>query len=150
MAPEGMVHALEEIYRLLRRAGTLIEIHPALEYPLLEVWSDGERSFSEKDPGYDYEDESRQAEDAVATVVRRGVYVFDESRRFKLRTHASSMEELLSHWALADAYLEEKDASLARRQDEMYERALGFLERSPAAELQYVEPATISRLTPVR
>ena len=151
MAPEGMVHALEEIHRLLRRAGTLIEIHPALESPLLEVSSNGEASFSEVDPGFDYEDDSRRAEDAVAAVVVRGVYILDESRRFELRTHASSMEELQQHWAVADAYdLEEKDAALARRQDEMYRRARGFLERSPGAELLYVEPATISRLTPFR
>jgi len=31
MEHEGMVHALEEIHRLLKPAGTLIEIHPSLE-----------------------------------------------------------------------------------------------------------------------
>jgi hypothetical protein len=151
MAPEGMVHGLEEIHRLLRPVGTLIEIHPALEYPLLEVRSNGDPLFSEPDPGFDYEDDSRHAEEAVAAVVARGVYRLDESRRFESRIHASSVEELQQHWAVADAYdLEEKDAALARRQDEMYTRAGGVLERSPGAELQYVEPAMISRLTPLR
>ena len=41
-----MVHALEEIHRVTRPAGTLIEIHPALEFPFLEVRSNGELSFS--------------------------------------------------------------------------------------------------------
>src|ERR671918_1380697 len=151
MEPQGMVHALEELHRLLRPAGTLIEIHPALEFPLLEVSSNGEVSFSEEDPGFDYEDDSRHAEEAVAVVVGRGVFTLDESRRFELRTHASSMEELRDHWALADAYdQDQKEATLVRRQEEMYARAQEIAERSPGAELVYVEPATISRLTPLR
>jgi hypothetical protein len=69
MEHEGMVHALEEIHRLLRRAGTLIEIHPALEVPFVEVRSNREPSFREDDPGYDYEDDLRSAEEAVEAVV---------------------------------------------------------------------------------
>jgi hypothetical protein len=143
-----MVHALEEIHRVTRRAGTLIEIHPALEFPFLEVRSNGELSFSENDPGFDYEEDSRQAEAAVATVVGRGLFVLEESRRFEMRKHASSLQELLDHWAVSDAYVtEEKEETLARRAEEMYARADEVLGRSPGAELVYVEPATISRLT---
>jgi hypothetical protein len=150
MEPEGMVHALEEIHRVTRPAGTLIEIRPALEFPFLEVRSNGELVFSEKDPGFDYEEDSRLAEAAVATVVDRGDFVLEESRRFEMRTHASSLQQLRDHWAVADAYdLEEKEETLARRQEEMYARAHEVLERSPGAELVYVEPATISRLIPV-
>ncbi|HZB78998.1 MAG TPA: hypothetical protein VE522_04045, partial [Actinomycetota bacterium] len=61
-----MVHALEELHRLLRPAGTLIEIHPALEFPLLQVGSNEEVSFSADDPGFDWEDDSRHAENAIA------------------------------------------------------------------------------------
>jgi hypothetical protein len=149
MEHEGMVHALEEIHRLLRPAGTVIEIHPALEFPSLEVSTNGKLLFSEDDPGFDYEEDSRLAEAAVATVVGRGVFVLEKSRRFELRTHASSLKELRDHWAVADAYdPEEKEETLARRQEEMYARAQDVLERSPGAELVYVEPATMSRLTP--
>ncbi len=149
MEPEGMVHALEEIHRVTRPAGTVIEIHPALEFPFLEVRSNGELSFSENDPGFDYEEDSRLAEAAVATVVGRGIFTLEESRRFELRTHASSLKELRDHWAVADAYdPEEKEETLARRQEEMYARAHEVLERTPDAELVYVEPATMSRLTP--
>ena len=144
-----MVHALEEIHRVTRRTGTLIEIHPALEFPFLEVRSNGEVFFSENDPGFDYEEDSRHAEAAVATVVGRGLFVLEGSRRFELRKHASSLEELLDHWAVADAYITEvKEETLARRAEEMYARADEVLDRSPGAELVYVEPATISRLTP--
>ena len=143
-----MVHALEEINRLTRPAGTLIEIHPALEFPFVEVRSNGELLFSEDDPGFDYEEDSWLAEAAVATVVGRGVLVLEESRRFELRTHASSLEELRDYWAVADAYdPDEKEETLVRRQEAMYARAHEILEGSPGAELVYVEPATMSRLT---
>jgi hypothetical protein len=151
MEPEGMVHALEEIHRLTRPAGTLIEIHPALEFPFVEVRSNGEPFFSEDDPGYDYEDDLRYAEAAVATVVGRGVFALEESRRFELRTYATSVEELRKYWDVYGAYdPEEKEETLARRAEEMYARAHEVLERSPGAELVYVEPATMSRLTPTK
>ena len=144
-----MVHALEQIHRLLRRPGTLIEIHPALEVPFVEVWSNAELSFREDDPGFDYEDDLRSAEEAVKSVVERGVFVLEESRRFEFRIHAPSLRELRAHWAVADAYItEEKEETLARLAEEMYTRADEVLERSPGAELVYVEPATISRLMP--
>jgi SAM-dependent methyltransferase len=148
MEPEGMVHALEEIHRVTKPAGKLIEIHPALEFPFLEVRSSGEVFFSENDPGFDYEEDSRHAEAAVATVIDRGLFVLQERRRFELRIHASSLDELREHWAVADAYItEEKEESLTRRAEQMYARAHAILERTPGAELVYVEPATISRLT---
>ena len=144
-----MVHALEEIHRVTRPDGTLIEIHPALEFPFLEVRSGGELSFSQNDPGFDYEEDSRLAEEAVSTVVGRNIFVLEERRRFELRTHASSMQELRDHWAVADAYdPPDKEETLALRADEMYARAQEVLSRSPGAELVYVEPAMMSRLTP--
>jgi hypothetical protein len=147
MEREGMVHALEPIHRLLRPPGTLIEIHPALEVPFVEVWSNGELSFREDDPGFDYEDDLRSAEEAVATVVGRGVFVLQERRRFELRTHASSVREFQDHWAVVEAYdPEEMEEALVRRQDEMFARSHEVLERSPGAELVYVEPAMMTRL----
>src|SRR4249919_395679 len=149
MEQEGMVHALEQIHRLLRLPGTLIEIHPALEVPFVEVWSNGELLFREDDPGFDYEDDSRSAEEAVATVLGRGHFVLQERRRFELRTHASSVGEFQDHWAVVGAYdPEEMEEALVRRQDEMFARSQEVLERSPGAELVYVEPATMSRLMP--
>lgn len=147
-----MVHALEEVHRLLRPGGTLIEIHPSLEAPpFVEVSVNGSLSFSEDDPGFDYGDDLQRAEAAVAAVVERGVFTLEDRRRFELRTHAVSVEELRDYWAVYDAYdPEEKEETLARRQDEMYARAHEVLERSPGAELVYVEPATMSRLTPHR
>jgi SAM-dependent methyltransferase len=150
MEHEGMVHALEEIHRLLKPAGALIEIHPAVETrPSVEVWSNRRRAFREDDPVFDYEDDLRQAEVAVASVLGRGTFVLDDRRSFELRTYAASVKELRDHWALVGAYdPEEPDEELLRRRDEMYTRARDALERAPGSEIVYVEPATMSRLSP--
>lgn len=150
MPHEGMVHALEEAHRLLRPTGRLIEIHPGLEEPYVMVKSDGHVAFIEPDPGYDYADDLERAEQAVATVVDRGIFVVDRSRRFELRTYAASVEELRDHFAVTGAYdPEEKDEALMRLRDEMYARAQRVLDRPALAkELVYVEPARMSRLVP--
>lgn len=70
-------------------------------------------------------------------------------RRFELRTHASSVREFRDHRVVVGAYdPEEKEEALVRRQDQMYARAHEVLERSPGAELVYVELAMMSRLRP--
>ena len=145
-----MVHALEEIHRMLKPAGTLIEIHPSVEGPpLVEVRSNGRLSFAEVDPGFDDADD-RQAEAAVASVVDQGMYVLENRRRFELRTHAGSVEELREHWEVAGAYnSQEREETLARRRGEMYARAHAVMEDAAMpSEVVYVEPATMSRLTP--
>ena len=146
-----MVHALEEIHRLLKPTGILIEIHPAIAPPpYVQVASTGNVSFSEEDPGYDYDDDLRHAEAAVATAVDRGMFVPGDRRRFELRTHGASVEELRDYWTVYDAYDPEvKEESVARRRDEMYARASEALERSPGSEIVYVEPAVMSQLTPL-
>ena len=54
------------------------------------------------------------------------------------------MREFQDHWAVVEAYdPEEMEEALVRRQDEMFARAHEVLERSPGAELVYVEPATM-------
>lgn len=152
MEHEGMVDALEEIHRLLKPAGILIEIHPAVDAPpFVEVRSNRELFFSEDDPAFDYEDDLRHADAAVEAVLDRGLFVLDDRRRFELRTYSASVKELRDHWAFVGAYdPEEPEERLVRRRDEMYERAREVLERSRGGELVYVEPATMSRLTPSR
>jgi SAM-dependent methyltransferase len=150
MPHEGMVHALEEAHRLLRPSGRLIEIHPAREAPFVLVRLDGKVTFAEADPGYDYEVDLERAEDAVAAVLDRGMFVLDDSRRFELRTYAASVEELRDHFAVTGAYdLEDRDEALMRLRDAMYARAREALDHPALTkELLFVEPARMSRLTP--
>jgi hypothetical protein len=52
-----MVHALEEIHRLLRPVATLIEIHP-VHGAWVEVRSKTGTPFVEFDPGFDSDERS--------------------------------------------------------------------------------------------
>jgi hypothetical protein len=151
MQHEGMVHALEEIHRLLKPAGILIEIHPAIDAPpYVEVRSNGQLFFSEGDPVFDYEEDLRQADAAVTTVLDRGLFVLEDRRRFELLTYAASVKEMRDHWAFVGAYdPEEPEEALLRRRDEMYARAAATLDAaSGEPDLVYVEPAQMSRLVP--
>jgi hypothetical protein len=151
MEPEGMVHALEEIHRSLKPSGTLIEIHPAVEPPpFVEVRSGGGVAFSEQDPAFDYADDSRHAETAIATLTERRIFAVDEPRRFELRTHAGSVAEMRDYWTVYDAYSQEvREEALVRRKDEMYGRAAVAMEGSPGADIVFVEPAMMTKLTPL-
>ncbi len=151
MQHEGMVHALEQIHRLLKPAGILIEIHPAADAPpFVEVRSNKELLFSELDPAFDYEEDLRHAEAAVESVLDRSLFELEDRRRFELRTHASSVKEMRDHWALVGSYdPEEPEEPLLRRRDEMYARAAATLaSASGVPKLVYVEPAQMSRLVP--
>jgi hypothetical protein len=150
MEREGMVHALREIHRLLRRDGCLIEIHPAVGAPTVEVRQDGQLSFVEHDPGYDYEDDLRSAEDAVDRVVEAGVFMVDRSREFELRTHSSSVAELRDHFAVSGAYdADPKDEQLLALQTDLYGRVEQIMRTSDRpAEVVYCEVARMTRLRP--
>ena len=151
MQHEGMVHALEEVHRLLKPAGILIEIHPAVDAPpYVEVRSEGQLFFSEADPVFDYEEDLRQADAAVTSVLDRRLFVLEDRRRFLLRTYAASVKEMRDHWAFVGAYdPEEPEETLLRRRDEMYARASGALNGAPGVpDLVYVEPAGMARLVP--
>jgi SAM-dependent methyltransferase len=95
MEPEGMVHALEEIHRLLRPDGILIDIHPAREAPLVEVHADGRIVATETYPRA-HGDDIVQAEEALAEIVRRGIFAEEAVRGFEFMTYGSSVAELRS------------------------------------------------------
>jgi hypothetical protein len=152
MEREGMVHALREIHRLLRPDGALIEIHPVVGAPTVEVREGGLLAFAEDDPGYDYEDDLRSAEDAVDRVIEAGVFVLDRSREFELRTHSSSVAELRDHFAVSGAYDgDPKDQQLLALQADLYGRVEQVMRRSDGStEVVYCETARMTRLRPRR
>ena len=151
MDHEGMVHALEEIQRLIRVDGVLIEIHPVPGSPLIEVRSEGEVAFREPDPTYDYEDDLRHAEQAVDEIVRRGRFDLNATRDVDFVIHASSVEELREYWAVHGAYDDapKVDATVVR-ENEFYDRmekVMGGLRGH--GHLLYTERARLSRLDPI-
>ena len=94
MAPESMVHALEQIHAMLVPDGALIDIHPNSEpvefhYPL----QCGDRLLGYLEESDDYL-EYRQADKAVESIVARGLFRMDSVEEFEFRTYADKFDEL--------------------------------------------------------
>lgn len=89
-----MVHALEQIARLIRPAGILIDIHPSQQPPLIEVVGGEARypagNLQESDDFAEYE----QADHALAQAQSLGLFSLKEAGAFTFTIHASSLDEL--------------------------------------------------------
>jgi len=147
-----MVHALEGIRRLLRPDGSLIDIHPVLGAPLVEVHRGDGVAFAESSPSYDYEEDLRHAEAALARIVERGMFVTDRSHEFDFLTYGSSVAELRDFMAEVGAYdgRPEDDAVVAGKA-ELYARVDEVMRASgDRVEVAFHEKARMTRLTPVR
>jgi hypothetical protein len=150
MEVEGMVHALEEIKRLLNPNGFLADIHPVREEPLIQIYQRGKLLFSESDPGYDYDESLQHADEALEEVVQRGLFLIEGKAEFELVTYASSVTEMRDYWAKYGAYDEEpKDDAITTRQNDVYDRANEIMQSVPGEEITYHERACITRLKPV-
>ena len=144
-----MVHALQEIQRMLKPDGCLIDIHPVLEAPLIKVYQGSRIIFVEPDLSYDYE-ELRQAENALTQVLDRRLFVLERSSEFELITHASSVPELRDFSAKVGAYDDSpKDHAVEARVTELYGRVEEIRQAAgEKAEVSYHERARITRLNP--
>jgi hypothetical protein len=94
MPPERMVHALETVHSLIKPGGLLIDIHPGLEKALVEVRANGKDYFLDVVEETDDYVEYQQAGDALAQVVDRRFFTFEEAGKFLFIIHAESMEEM--------------------------------------------------------
>jgi SAM-dependent methyltransferase len=135
-----MVHALEEIHRLLKPNGYLIEIHPILDTPLVKVHNESIVLFVGPYPGYDYEEDLRQAENAIQQIVQRGLFVIERSIEFKFLTYGSSITELQDLWGEP---AEAREAELYAQVEEVMQAA------GQGAKVALHEKARISRLIPI-
>jgi hypothetical protein len=77
-----MVHALEEVLRLLKSDGCLIDIQPLIEAPHIKVFQGNSVVSVEPDPSYDYEEDLRQADAALTQVIQRGLFLIEERSEF--------------------------------------------------------------------
>jgi len=145
-----MVHALEEIRRLLKPDGCLIDIHPAGEAKFIKVYQGRDILFAEPDPGFSGE-EVRQAEDALAQVVQRGLFVTEHDSEFDLPIYASSIAELVKYLEEIDVYEDSpKDETVEARMTELFSRIEELMiATGDGAEVAYHERARITRLKPI-
>ena len=89
-----MVHALEEIHRLLRPNGVLIDIHPVSEPSPIEIHQFGKVDLvgllSVRQWCFEFE----QADLALAEIIQRGRFTVERNALFDLPTHYTSAAEL--------------------------------------------------------
>jgi hypothetical protein len=150
MEHEGMVHALEEVKRLLRQDGCLIDIHPVREAPVIEVRTTDGIVFAEPSASFDYDDDLRNAEDALARATRDAIFNLDRSHEFEFITYASSVVELRDFFEVTGAYDETpRDEATEARVQEMYARIEDAMRTSGEnANVAHRERARIARLIP--
>ena len=144
-----MVHALEQVQRLLKSDGRLIDIQPLMETPLLKLYQANSVVFVEPDPSYDYEEDMRQAHAALTNVIQRGMFVIEERSEFDFLTHGSSAQELLTFWGKATADDDISQDLAEQRIKEVYARVEEIRQAAgPEAEIALPERARILRLKP--
>ena len=148
-----MVHALEEIHRLLKPTGILIDIHPVAESSPIELHQDEKidlvGSLSVRQWCIDYQ----QADSALAEIARRGLFAVEREAVFDSLTHYSSVEELRTEQINAIAKFARDTNSagegvpdveaLAAQAEELMQSA------ASGAELIIRERVHISRLRPM-
>ena len=144
------MHALQEIRFLLRPGGSLIEIHPVPEGPLIEVRRHGRVLFATPTRSTLDEDELC-AEEALAESVRGRLFGIEGSAEFDFLTYASSVAELRDFMAKESAHKEgPEDEAEEAAKAEVYSRveqtwhAVG-----EGAEVARRERARIARLRPL-
>lgn len=144
-----MVHALQEVQRLLKSDGRLIDIQPLIEAPLLKVYQGNSVVFVESDPSYDYEEDLRQADAALTKAIQRSLFVIEERSEFDFLTHGSSAQELLAFWGKTSTVDDISEDPAEQRIKEVYARVEEIRQAAgQGAEVALHERARILRLNP--
>jgi hypothetical protein len=145
-----MVHALEEIRRLLKPDGYLSDIHPIRKAPLISVYQGSNLLFTESDPGYDSDEGLMRADEALEEVIRRGLFRIEGRHEFEMIIYASSVAEMRDYWAKYGAFDDEPRVdAIVTRQNEVYAKANEVMQNALDAEITYHEGASIMRLKPI-
>jgi SAM-dependent methyltransferase len=149
MDEDDMVPALGEAHRLVGPDGTVLDIHPVPGTAKIEVYRGGEPVFGEPAASSDDEGELH-AEEALADVVVRGLFVAERGEEFDLRVYASSVRELRDFLAEADAHARQaEDDTSDTRKSELFEHVQQVIAAEAAeTEVAYHERGRITRLRP--
>ena len=146
-----MVHALEEIRRLLKLDGVLVNILPVPEGYFVEVHHDGRILFAER-KRETLSEAVLRAEAAIKQVLDRGLFVIDQKDEFDFLTYGSSVSEIRAYWEEQNAYEEEPKAKdTLAREKYLYAQVEEILdELGEGAEVVFRERVRIARLSPVK
>ncbi len=150
MAHEGMVHALEEIHRLLKPGGVLIDIHPVPEGYYIKALQGDKILFAER-KRQTCDEDVVHAEDALTEIVERDLFAVDQRAEFDFLTYASSVRELRDYWEELNAFEDEpKDEALIAREKDLYTQVEKIIQvYGPGVEAAIHERVRIARLRPL-
>ena len=147
-----MVHALEEIHRLLKPTGTLIDIHPVAVSSAIEIHHGGKIDLVGDLTVRQWCTDFQQADDALAEIAQKGLFILERAKVFDSLMYYDSVEEMRTSLKEAIDYFDRGAEStsdeegqvdmLAARADELMQVA------SSGVELIAHEPTHISRLRP--
>jgi len=148
----GMVHALEEIHRLVKPTGILIDIHPVAEASPIKI-RQGEkielvRDLSVRQWCSDYQ----HADEALTEIKQRGLFMIEREGIFNSLTYYDSAAEMRTDWKAAiDKFARDAQSidesvphaeAMAAQAEELMQAA------GSGAELIVGERVHISRLKP--
>jgi hypothetical protein len=149
----GMVHALEEIHRLVKPTGILIDIHPVAEPSPIEIHQ-GEKAervgdLSVRQWCSDYQ----HADEALTEIKQRGLFMVEREGMFNSLTYYDSAAEMRTDWKeTIDKFAKDAQSidesvphaeAMAARAEELMQAA------GSGAELIVGERVHISRLKPI-
>ena len=89
-----MVHALEEIHRLLKPGGFLIDIHPVAEDSSIEIHQNGKIDLVGHLHVHQWCVDFEEADKALAEIIRRGIYAVEQKGIFDTLTYYDSATEM--------------------------------------------------------
>jgi len=148
----GMVHALEEVHRLVKPNGILIDIHPVAEASPIEIHR-GEKiervgDLSVRQWCSDYQ----HADEALTVIKQRGLFMVERESIFNSLTYYDSVAEMRTDWKEAIDKFARDAQSIAEsvpHAEAMAARAQAMMQTAAnGAELIVGERVHISRLKP--
>lgn len=98
-----MVHALQEIWRVLLPNGQLIDLRPrATNWPL-EVVVDGQVMFAGKVDNAPFVPDDSAAERAIKGAVHEGRFSLEQQASFACASYWDTLEDMLTYYAESDS-----------------------------------------------
>jgi hypothetical protein len=149
----SMVHALEEIHRLLKPSGFLIDIHPVAEHSSIEIHQNGKVDLVGQLKVSQWCVDFQEADKALDEIIQRNMFTVEQKGMFETLTYYDSATEMSTalkqsiHKYVREAEPVEEEVShvevLAGQAEELLQAA------SSKAMLVLREPDHISRLKPM-
>jgi hypothetical protein len=149
----GMVHALEEIHRLLRPSGTLIDIHPVAEASPIEIYHGGKTHLAGLLDVREWCVDYQEADKALTEVVQRGLFAVERQGLFDSPTYYGSVPEMYASLKVSlDKYARDAESAVVGLPD--VEAVIGPTQElmdaaGSGGELSIRERIHIARLRPM-